>query len=113
MKWLVYSNVVSMTFKNPGTESVTIADIPAGADVTVKEIYSGANYTLTSDVAETVVILADPAETEQELLEGPVEVYFANTYDGRLNGGTVRVNSFTFDSEQNTWLHTATEDSIN
>ena len=39
----VYSNVVAISFDNPGTKSVKIEDIPAGATVIVKEIYTGSS----------------------------------------------------------------------
>lgn len=100
---VVYSNVVSMTFKNPGTDSITIEDIPAGAEVVVTEIYSGASYSLTSDASQKVTIIADEEEG------APVSASFSNTYDKRLNGGNGVVNSFAY--EDGVWTHSATEDS--
>lgn len=102
---VVYSNVVSMTFDGPGTESVTIEDIPAGAEVIVTEIYSGASYTLTSDASQTTTIIADGEEG------APVNVDFSNTYDDRMNGGNGIVNHFAY--EDGEWKHQATEDSTN
>ena len=58
----VYSNVVAIDFNAPGKKEVIIQDIPAGADVTVTEIYTGASYTLTSDAVKTKVIIADEEE---------------------------------------------------
>lgn len=98
---VVYSDVVSMTFDGTGTDSITIEDLPAGAEVTVTEIYSGASYKVTTDTAKTVKILA----------EDTVSIDFENTYDQRLNGGTGVVNSFTYDSETDTWIPSQTEDS--
>lgn len=105
---VVYSDVVSMTFKAPGTDSITIKDIPAGAVVTVTEVYSGASYQLTSDGTQKVIIVADDETSEED---EPVSVTFANTYDGRSNGGNGVVNSFIYNEENRSWTHSATEDS--
>lgn len=101
----VYSNVVSVTFDGVGTESILIEDIPAGAEVVVTEIYSGASYTLTSDGSYTVTIIADGEEG------APATVDFSNTYNYEFNGGNGIVNSFLYDSETDSWTHIATEDS--
>lgn len=42
---VVYSNVAGLTFSGTGTQSTTVEGIPAGADVTVTEVYSGTSYT--------------------------------------------------------------------
>lgn len=82
---ITYSDVKSIVFDAAGTKSITIAEkIPAGAVVTVTEVYSGASYKLTSDKEKTATIVAD--ET--------VEVNFTNDYDERLNSGTSVVNHF-------------------
>lgn len=99
---VVYSDVVSMTFTGPGTESIRITNIPAGAKVTVTEIYSGASYTLTSDASQTVTILAKEEEG------APATANFSNTYDDRMNGGNGVVNTFAYDD--GTWTHHATEE---
>ena len=102
---VVYSDVVSMTFKNPGTDSITIKGLPAGSNVVVTEVYSGASYKLTSEASQTVTILAEGAE------DGPASVAFTNTYNEHLNGGNGVVNHFAYNSETGEWTHTATEDS--
>lgn len=80
------SRQAALAFDGYGSDSVTIDEIPAGADVTVTEIYSGACYELTADSAkeQTVTILAD--ET--------VETIFKNEHDGTPNGGYGVVNHF-------------------
>lgn len=98
---VVYSDVVSMTFNGTGEDSIMIKDLPAGADVTVTEVYSGASYKVTTDAAKTVKILAEEA----------VSTDFENTYDNRLNGGSGVVNSFLYDSETKEWVPVVTEDS--
>lgn len=98
---VVYSDVVSMTFTGPGTDSIIIKDLPAGAEVTVTEVYSGASYKVTTDASVTKEILAETA----------VDITFENTYDSRLNGGSGIVNSFTYDSETKGWIPSQAEDS--
>lgn len=99
----VYSNVVSLTFKGPGTESILIQDLPAGAVVTVTEIYSGAGYTLTSEGTQSVTIVAKEENSEVTADAEPVEVSFSNTYDEGMNGGSGVVNSFSYVDGQWTW----------
>lgn len=98
---VVYSDVVSMTFDKPGKESVLIQDIPAGAEVVITEVYSGASYSLESDPELEVTIEAEETAT----------VSFTNTYDERLNGGYGVVNQFTYDTEKQEWIWEATKDS--
>lgn len=107
---LVYSNVVAIDFNAPGEKEVMIQDIPAGADVTVTEIYTGASYKLTSDsdATKTAVIIADGESGS------PVTVDFSNTYDGYLNGGNGIVNSFIYSQDAEgkaVWSHSAMRDS--
>ena len=98
---VVYSDVVSMTFHSPGKDRIVIEDIPAGAEVVVTEVYSGASYSLESDPEVKVSIEA----------EGTAEVSFTNTYDERLNGGYGVVNQFVYDNEAQEWIWEALEDS--
>lgn len=88
----VYSDVVSLVFDAAGTKSVTIENIPAGAQVTVTEVYSGASYSLTADTAQTqqVQIVADGEEG------APVSVSFENEYNESLNGGSSVENHFNY-----------------
>lgn len=80
----VYSNVFSMVFDGAGTKSVVVEELPAGTQITVTEIYSGASYELTSEPSKTVSIIAD-----QE-----VHGAFSNAYNGQMNGGSSVVNHF-------------------
>lgn len=85
---VVYSNVVSLTFNGPGTESILIEDIPAGADVTVTEIYTGASYQLKTGVTNP--------QTKKITADNTVEVTFENTNNDGLNGGNSIVNAFSY-----------------
>lgn len=91
---LVYSDVVSFVFDGHGTQRVQVEHIPAGADVTVTEIYSGAGYVPTDGGAvKTTVIQADSDRAA---------VSFENEYDGTLNGGGASVvNHFTYEKDEN------------
>ncbi len=84
----VYSDVIAVDFTSPGTKSIKISGIPAGATAEVTEIYRGASYELESEFSQTRVIVAD---TEGMI---PVRVSFQNRYDRHLNGGTSVVNHF-------------------
>ena len=103
----VYSDVVSLVFDGPGTKSVEVGNIPAGAQVTVTEVYSGSSYQIVGNYVATAVISA----------ETPAQVSFANTYDGSNNGGSSIVNHFTYtalegtDSGEGTWNWTQQTDS--
>ena len=98
---VVYSDVVSMTFDGTGQDSILIEDLPAGSDVVVTEIYSGASYEITTEPEKHIKVVAEEITT----------VDFENTYDGRLNGGNGVVNSFLYDIENEKWVPIATEDS--
>ena len=98
---VVYSDVVAMTFNGYGSDSIKIEHIPAGSEIVVTEVYSGSSYELTSNGVQTVII-----EAEED-----AEVYFNNTFNEQLNGGTGLVNSFAYNSESGEWTHSASVDS--
>lgn len=84
----VYSDVVSIKFNQAGKKSVLVKDLPAGTEVTVKEVYAGGSYSNTSGDTQTATIVAEGEDNS------PVSVSFTNTYDGRLVPGTGIVNHF-------------------
>lgn len=96
----VYSDVVSLVFSGAGTKSVMVDKIPAGTEVTVTEIYSGASYELTSAPSQTVVIVAGSEDTDSQE-SAAVHVSFTNKYNDKLNGGASVVNHFT--NEEGVW----------
>lgn len=74
-----YSDVKSIVFDAAGTKSITIeGKIPAGAEVTVMEVYSGASYEAVSPSVQTPDIAAEQTAVTD----------FGNTYNGQLNSGT-------------------------
>ena len=104
-KRIVYSDVVSMEFNEAGSKQLVINDIPAGAVVTVTEVYSGASYELKSDKTIETVIEADGSE-----LYATAE--FVNEYNEGLNTGSGVVNSYTYSAESKTWDHSDPTDSL-
>lgn len=93
----VTNNVYKMEFDGAGNDSFTIGDLPAGAEVTVTEAYSGASYKLVSDNEQQVTIIASEEEGN------PVSVSFTNEYDGGQNGGTGIVNRFYMENGSVDW----------
>lgn len=84
---LVYSNVVTIDFSEAGTQQAVIEHIPAGAKVTVEEVYTGATYKAKTETIQNKVIVKSKDES----------VSFENTYDDTLTGnGTAVVNRFTY-----------------
>lgn len=83
-KEIRYSNVVSIVFDGAEDKSLVIEDLPVGMEMTVTEVYSGANYKLTTDAAQTATIVPD--ET--------AEVTFENDYDDKYKGGGSIRNEF-------------------
>lgn len=82
---IVFNDVRCIVFDNAGTKSVKVeGKIPADAEVTVTEVYSGASYKAVADKSQTTVIIADT----------PVGVSFINGYDERLNGGSSVTDHF-------------------
>lgn len=49
---VVYNDVAGLDFKADGSKSVRVTNIPAGSEVTITELYTGAVYKLTSQSVE-------------------------------------------------------------
>ena len=90
------TRIEELTFSAAGNDSVTITKIPAGSTVTVKEIYSGASYKLTSQNNVTATIVANDEKEAGQAGETAV-VSFTNEHDGRNNGGYGVKNNFKLD----------------
>ena len=84
----VYSDVVSIKFNQAGEKSVLVKHLPAGTQVTVKEVYAGGSYKNTSGDTQTATIVAEGEDNS------PASVSFTNTYNGKLIPGTGIVNHF-------------------
>lgn len=88
----VYSNVLTISFDGEGTKQVLAKGIPAGASVTVTEVYSGASYSPVGSGVVTIPSLYEAAEGE-----GGAVARFSNEYNGGgVYGGSV-VNHYEFD----------------
>lgn len=89
----VFHTFESISFKAGGTESVTIDHIPATADVTVKEVYTGSSYEVEgSEIQSGITITAD----------GVVDAPFTNVYNHNRKKGYGIKNQFTF-GEDGKW----------
>ena len=93
----VFSNVYTLVFNGAGSQTLTVKDIPAGAEVTVTEVYSGASYT-------QVATATDLERNEQKVLTADIvadstaTVGFENDFDNRLEVGSIAVeNTFVKD----------------
>lgn len=96
---VVYSNVVSATLEGAdAAETVRLTGIPAGARVTVTEIYAGGSYRVVgSDTVETVIVSnMDPANADGQL---DAAVSFTNEYSGGNRGGYGVTNHFSQDED--------------
>ena len=93
----VYSDVVSIKFNQAGEKSVLVKHLPAGTQVTVKEVYAGGSYTNTSgDTQETVI-------DAEGVTDHPASVSFTNTYNGKLIPGTGIVNHIEIENGNWDW----------
>lgn len=102
----VFSDVFAMNFTGPGAQTLTVGPIPAGAQVTVKEVYSGSGYSVkeeTEDTQDTVIIADEVLAKDPESTVATVS--FTNTHDGRHNGGNGIVNTFSYDDGE--WTYEA------
>lgn len=92
----------AMNFTGAGSESLVIDEIPAGASVTVTEVYSGAGYELAegSSAEQSAQVIADDI----------VSVTFQNEQDGTPNGGYGVVNHYSID-ENGQWQWSQMADS--
>lgn len=91
---VVFDEVVSLAFTAPGEKHTLVDHLPAGATVTVEEVYSGSSYALVSSTApESPVVNAEEA----------LQFTFVNDYDaGAPKGGSI-TNNFTFNGDSWEW----------
>lgn len=89
------TRIESLDFEAAGESSVTITKLPAGAEVTVKEVYSGASYKLTSaDDQRATIVATDRGATNTNT---PASVSFTNDINNNMNGGYGVRNNFKLD----------------
>ena len=101
------TRIESLDFEAAGNSSVTITKIPAGAKVTVKEVYSGASYKLTSANNQKPTIVATDRGAKVE----PASVSFTNDIEDNMNGGYgVRNNFKLYEYDQYQYTEPAAKD---
>ena len=98
-----YSDVVSITFTEAGSDSVVIENLPVGAQAEVTEVYSG-NYKQASVVYsdDPFLIKEDDPSTDAEEM---IEATFTNTYNDSWRGTGSVINSFTSNGTTWDWEH--------
>jgi len=84
-KEIVYSNVFTMNFSEPGTQTVTVPNIPANSTVVVTEVYSGASYkeVVSENETHTVKIQKGIA----------AKTKFTNDYDNQTDVGAISIEN--------------------
>lgn len=92
----VYSDAISIVFDAPGKKSEIIEGIPVGAEVTVTEVYSGANYKAQAASGTATIVAADK-------MENMATVSFTNTYNDTYRGGGSIDNHFTGGADGWSW----------
>lgn len=98
---LVYSDVVSLNFDGPGTKQAKVENIPAGAEVTVTEVYSGASYSPEGGIDTKTAVVTAKSDVEGGSGQ-TAKVSFENKHDGTFNGGNASVvNHFAYTKDEN------------
>lgn len=90
---VVFSDVVSLSFDKGGVKKALVKDIPAGSNVVVTEVYSGASYQATASTEAHATIQAEEV----------AGVDFTNDYNDKLVYGTGVVNHFEYDGTGWEW----------
>lgn len=93
---VVYNEVDSITFTEEGSSRTRLEGIPATAEVTVTEEYSGLSYTQTippNNGSVSDVIVADEV----------IEARFENVYDNHRTHGHGIKNQFVYNGEDQEW----------
>lgn len=102
-----YEEVESMTYTAAGSNTITLEHIPAGLNVTVTEVYSGASYTVEGKNSDTAFIWSGAAIEAGAAKEASVT--FSNRYDGGNRGGYGVTNHFESDGNGGwTWENPTT-----
>lgn len=107
----VFSDVFAINFTGPDTKTLTVGPIPAGANVVVTEVYTGASYTVDSETKTATIVAKEVLAKDSEKQVATVD--FTNTHNNGYNGGNGLVNSFKYDSKNKSWGHSAAADSTN
>lgn len=88
-----YSKVYMLNFKEPGSKDFEVTDLPAGATVTVTELYTGATYRLKDSDGGPKTIAADAF----------IEFSFVNEYEPDNPGGGYGILNHFYQTEGEGW----------
>ncbi len=91
---LVYSNVLSMTFNGPGSQSELVEEIPVGAEVVVTEVYSGNTYRSTAGTSTVQTMTMNNIGPDEAGFSNIAS--FQNEYDGTGRNGSAITNHFEY-----------------
>lgn len=105
---ILYSNVVSASFSAVGTKEILVEHLPAGAEVTVTEVYSGANCQITASEEGPKIVEAKGLEGNTE----PVTFRFTNAYDEEAKNGYGVENRFRYDAESESYVWTTDREDV-
>ena len=84
-KEIVYSNVFTMNFSEPGKQTVEVPNIPANSTVVVTEVYSGASYKDVTPINEKHSVKIQKDVT--------AETKFTNDYDDQTDVGAISIEN--------------------
>ena len=100
--------MVSATFSATGTREILLEQLPAEAEVTVTEVYSGANCQITASDEGPKTVVAEEMEGTAE----SVTFRFTNTYDEDAKNGYGVENRFRYDAEAGTYVWSTDRDDV-
>jgi hypothetical protein len=86
-KEIVYSNVFTMNFSEPGKQTVEVPNIPANSTVVVTEVYSGASY---KDVTPKEINEKHSVKIQKGVT---AETKFTNDYDNQTDVGAISIEN--------------------
>lgn len=86
-KEIVYSNVFTMNFSEPGKQTVEVPNIPANSTVVVTEVYSGASY---KDVTPKEINEKHTVKSQKDVT---AETKFTNDYDNQTDVGAISIEN--------------------
>ncbi|SES97578.1 hypothetical protein SAMN02910413_1486 [Pseudobutyrivibrio sp. C4] len=84
-KKIVYSNVFTMNFSEPGKQTVEVPNIPANSTVVVTEVYSGASYKDVTPINEKHSVKIQKDVT--------AKTKFTNDYDNQTDVGAISIEN--------------------
>ena len=99
----IYSDIVSITQETAGTKTTSLNDVPIGANITVREVYNGRWYTLSTP--DTVnITLTDQNNSQTASFTADYN------YQG-FGGGIGKMTNFSYDT-QSGWSATGEDDNF-